>query len=131
MSTRVNKGFTLVEWLVSVVIFGIFMAIATPTFVSAMNSATTQQCRANMQVIAGLDIQYRMRSASHSYTTNLNDLQGQVPVVPACPSGGTYTLTISNGSMVGQSGKTVANGGLVVTCSSLNHGRYAPSADAD
>ena len=124
-----GRGFTLIEVMIVVLILSIAMAVSLPMFVSAMNDAKTKQCRANMITIANSEEQYKIKSATHTYTTTLANLVGDLPVVPLCPNGGAYTVTISNGSATSQSGQTVANGGLVILCSASGHGKLAPSID--
>ena len=82
-----------------------------------------------MSAIANSEEQYKIKSATHSYTVVLTNLIGDLPVVPICPNGGTYTVTISNGTATSQSGQTVANGDLVVSCSATGHGKLAPTID--
>jgi Tfp pilus assembly protein PilE len=121
---------TFVDLLVRVVILGIVMAIATPIFLSANTSAQQDQCDTNMRTIANLEDQYRMKNASHAYTTTLSNLSNLPPSVPLCPSGGTYTVTISDGTAKAQNGQTVPKGGLVISCSISSHGKYAPGIDS-
>jgi type IV pilus assembly protein PilA len=129
--SRPHRGFTMVEMLCTVLVFLILMAVSIPFFLSAQNDAKKKQCRANMVTIANAEEQYKIKSASHVYTTTLSSLTPEIPAVPVCPTGGTYSVVISNGSSSSQSGQAVPNGVLVVSCSSSSHGKYAPTVDAE
>jgi Tfp pilus assembly protein PilE len=120
---------TLAELITTALILAIMMAIAAPTFLAAVNAAQQDDCHANMEAIANAEEQYRIKSAGHAYTTRLSDLSSLVPGVPVCPGGGTYQVTLSDGTAKAQNGQTVPKGGLVVSCSLLGHGKYAPGID--
>ena len=130
MSTRHQRGFTLIESLVMLLILAIGMAVSIPLLLSGMKDAQQKQCRSNMQAIANAEEQYKVKASPHAYTTALSNLVGDFPVVPICPNGGTYTVTISNGSATSQSGQTVPTGMLVISCSIANDGKFAPTIDA-
>jgi type IV pilus assembly protein PilA len=115
---RNYRGFTLVELLVVVLILGVLMAVALPLYLSAVTSAETKTCRANMETIAGAVQAYRVRNQSATLAsvaalavtpTNFGDLQG----TPKCPNSGTYTLSADT-----------PNNGIIVTCSATGHGTY-------
>jgi len=130
MSSNYRKGFTLIESLIMLVILAVGMAVTIPLFVTAMSDGKKKQCRANMQAIADAEQQYKIKSATHVYTTALTNLVGDFPVVPVCPNGGTYTVTISDGTATAQSGQTVPAGKLVISCSSSGDGRFAQTIDS-
>jgi prepilin-type N-terminal cleavage/methylation domain-containing protein len=125
-----DKGFTFIETLVVLVILAIGMAVAIPMFVTAISDGKVKQCRTNMQAIANSEEEYKIKAATHTYTTVLANLGGSLPVVPICPNGGTYTVTISDGTARAQTGQTVPAGHLVVSCSNGSHGKFAPTIDA-
>ena len=129
MRKKTRTGFTLVESLMMVLVMAVGMAVSIPLFVSAMNDSKKKQCRANMQAIANAEEQYKIKTVPHTYTTALTNLVGDFPVVPICPNGGTYTVTISNGSAMAQSGQTIPTGGLLVTCSVSGDGKFAQQID--
>jgi prepilin-type N-terminal cleavage/methylation domain-containing protein len=126
---RARKGFTMVEILMVLVILAVGMAISIPVFINATKDAQSKQCRANMQVIANAEEEYKYKSATHVYTTTLSNLTA-VPVVPICPNGGSYSVVISDGTAHAQSGQTVPAGNLVISCSLPADGKYAPTIDA-
>ena len=129
MTRSKRKGFTLIESLVMLVILAVGMAVSIPMFISAMSDAQSKQCRANMQAIANAEEQYKIKTVPHVYATALTNLVGDFPVVPVCPSGGTYSAAISNGASTSQSGQTVPSGGLVISCTVNADGKFAPTID--
>lgn len=56
---RNEKGFTLIELMVVVLIIGILVAIAIPVFGSAANNARNKACEGNVRTIAGGVAQYQ------------------------------------------------------------------------
>jgi Tfp pilus assembly protein PilE len=124
-----RRGLTLLDLLAAVAIMVIMMALAAPVFLPMVTNAKQSDCRANLQAIANAEEQYRRKNTTHAYTTTLSDLSQQGAGVPKCPDGGTYTITISNGTATAQNGQTVPSGGLVISCSAAGHGKYAPGID--
>jgi prepilin-type N-terminal cleavage/methylation domain-containing protein len=93
---RAERGFTLVEIMIVVLIIGILLAIAVPNFVRARESSRTKACVANLKQIEAAKEQWAMdtRAASDA-TPNWNDLVGSDKYMksqPQCPSGGNYTI---------------------------------------
>ncbi len=91
---RKNKGFTLVEIMIVVLIIGILLAIAVPNFIQARNTSRTKTCIANMRQI---------ESAKEQWAMETNQASTAVPVQgdlyptymkswPTCPAAGTYTI---------------------------------------
>lgn len=111
-----------------VVVMGIMLAIAMPLFLNAMNDAKKTQCRSNLQSIANTNEQHKLRSSTRTFSTNLNDL-GAIQPIPLCPEGGTYTITLSNGTNTANNGKAVPSGVPIIQCSISNHGKFAGSVD--
>jgi type IV pilus assembly protein PilA len=126
-----RKGFTLIELLVVILILAILMAVALPLYLGAVSDSQVKTCRANMQTIANAEAAYKTSSTTHTYTTNLSDLNANLGNTPVCPSGGTYTVTISGGSDTAQNGNTVPAGGIIVHCSATGHGVFAPGIDSN
>ena len=92
-----NKGFTLAELMIVIVIIGILTAIAIPVYNISKAKAEASACQANLRMID---------SAIQQYMFNNNITEGlgaNFPLdnlkeyfsdgVPKCPSGGTYSVT--------------------------------------
>ncbi len=126
---RRRSGFTLIEVLIVVLILAILMAVALPLYVSAVIESETKTCRSNMFSIASAEPAYKTRISTHTYTTNLADLYPDLGTTPICPSAGTYSVTISDGTGTSNNGNTVPVGGQIVHCSAGGHGVFAPGVD--
>ena len=98
---RKEKGFTLVELMVVILIIAILVAIAIPVYNTARASAKTRACSANLRTLDGAIQIYH--SDTDAWPSNVSDLTPDyVRDVPVCPwnSGGTgYNLTGSGSSM--------------------------------
>lgn len=91
---RKNKGFTLVEIMIVVLIIGILLAIAVPNFIQARNTSRTRTCIANLRQIEAAKEQWAMETNQASTAT---PAQGDLMPTymkswPACPAAGTYTI---------------------------------------
>jgi prepilin-type N-terminal cleavage/methylation domain-containing protein len=104
---RNDKGFTLVELIMVIVIIGILASIAVPKFVNLTTVAEKAKCEANRGAIASAcAMQYAsVLSSDPTQASWLEDLAiGDVEAawfatgaVPLCPSGdGHYSLTDGN-----------------------------------
>ena len=127
---RGRRGFTLIELLIVILVLAILMAVALPLYLAAVADSQVKTCRANMQTISNAEAAYKTSSSTHVYTTDLTALNSNLGSTPVCPSGGTYSVSISTGSSTAQNGKTVPSGGLVVSCSQSGHGVFAPGIDS-
>jgi prepilin-type N-terminal cleavage/methylation domain-containing protein len=99
-----NKGFTLVELMVVVVIIGILVAIAIPVYNASTARAEAGACEANRRMIESAIEQYKM---NHDGTTvpswdNLTTSVGEqyFKAVPKCPKDteGTNYYEINTGT---------------------------------
>ncbi len=127
-----RRAFTLIELLIVILILAILMAVALPLYLAAVTDSQVKSCRANMQTIANAEQAYKTSSAGHSYTTDLSNLSDNIGIIHgSCPSGGTYTVTVSNGSDTGNNGKPVPAGGVIVHCTVGVHGVFAPGVDSE
>jgi prepilin-type N-terminal cleavage/methylation domain-containing protein len=110
-----QKGFTLVELMVVVVIIGILVAIAVPLYNNVTANARKNSCFANQRTIEGALAMYA--SENGDYPDNINKLEGEyLQAIPVCPDGGTY-----NFDGTGEGDDATVNRAKVV-CS--EHGHY-------
>src|SRR5579872_6383758 len=107
------------------------MAVALPQYLGAATTSMIDSCRANMQSIADAEQAYRIRNPVHAFTTNLSDLNGDLGVPPTCPAQGVYTVPISDGTNHAQNGSPVPAGGILIQCSAVGHGVFAPGIDSN
>ena len=95
-SIRKNKGFTLVEIMIVVLIIGILMAIAVPNFIKARESSRRSSCIANLKQIDSAKEQWAMdNKKSTGDAVVMTDVAGATAYIkstPTCPSGGAYTV---------------------------------------
>lgn len=90
-----QKGFTLVELMVVVVILGILVAIAVPLYNAQTEKAKTTTCQANQRIIESAILQWSMDPDNEN--TAIPDLGGLVVAgylqsEPKCPSNGEYEI---------------------------------------
>jgi type II secretion system protein G len=95
-----NKGFTLVELMVVVVIIGILVAIAVPVYNASQARAKKNACEANIRILKSAIQQYYLDTE-----TALTNLDGLVPnyleSIPKCPvDESAYVLSDDKKSIV-------------------------------
>jgi len=89
-----EKGFTLIELMVVVLIIAILVAIAVPVFNVARTAAQRRTCQANLRTIDGA-IQTYNADNDHWPTAGIGDLvPDYMKSVPECPTnnGVVYVL---------------------------------------
>jgi len=94
MNRRRERGFTLVEIMIVVLIIGILLAIAVPNFMSARERSRANACRSNLRQIQAAKEQWAMaNNQGPTATPTQADLSPTfIQTWPTCPSGGTYTI---------------------------------------
>ena len=96
---RKNKGFTLVEIMIVVLIIGILLAIAIPNFIKARQNSRQQTIVANLKQIENAKEQCAMdKGLSNGGTTGCvqadltNATSGYMKSWPSGPVSGTYVV---------------------------------------
>ena len=67
-----RKGFTLVELLMVVIIIGILVTIAVPSYYKSIERAKGSKAKTSLRTITNAQVQYR--ALNDTYTLNLTDL---------------------------------------------------------
>ncbi|WP_287152639.1 prepilin-type N-terminal cleavage/methylation domain-containing protein [Candidatus Solincola tengchongensis] len=85
-----ERGFTLIELMIVILIMGILVGIAVPVFVSARSNAAEKVCQANVRAMKSAAGVYNARYGS--YPTSIGQLVPEfMEEVPICPEVGTPT----------------------------------------
>jgi prepilin-type N-terminal cleavage/methylation domain-containing protein len=89
-----RRGFTLLEMMLVVTIIALLMAIATPSFVRARDTARTNACMSNLKAIDGAKTQWAMEyRKSDGEPVSWNELApSYMKAQVKCPWGYAYTL---------------------------------------
>lgn len=93
---RDEKGFTLIEIMIVVLIIGILLAIAIPNFITARKTSQMKSCIANLKQIDAAKEQWAMDGhADAPVEANLVGADGYIKgtALPTCPKDGSaYTI---------------------------------------
>lgn len=94
MNRRRQRGFTLVEIMIVVLIIGILLAVAVPSFMNARERSRAQACRSNLRQIQAAKEQWAMaNNAGQTAEPTQAQLSPEfIQTWPTCPSGGNYTI---------------------------------------
>ena len=88
-----EKGFSLVELMVVVVIIGVLVAIAIPVYNITTDKAEEGACHANQRMIEGAASQHAMNEGKSIDEVGINELDEYFNGgTPTCPSGGEYDI---------------------------------------
>ena len=97
-----EKGFTLVELMVVVVIIGILVAIAIPIYASIQERAERQACHANLRTIDGMLSQWRMMTDAER-TAVTGGFPGMFEGgIPSCPDDAVAAYTYDETAETGR-----------------------------
>lgn len=94
------RAFTLVEIMIVVLLIGILIAIAVPSFFRARDVSRSNACVENLRQIEAAKTQYLLEThlpSSHNFNTDpLGGLSEVYPnymkTIPTCQSGGIYSF---------------------------------------
>jgi prepilin-type N-terminal cleavage/methylation domain-containing protein len=93
---RQRGGFTLVEIMIVVLIIGVILSIAVPSFIQSRQSARKSSCVGNLKVIETAKEQWAMdNKKNNGDIAAFTDLVGAtlyIKSTPSCPTAGTYTI---------------------------------------
>lgn len=123
-------AFTLVEIMIVILIIGLLLAIAIPSFISARESSRAKACVSNLAQLYSATEQYAMDNHI-SASMGLTQVQfhalapSYVHTFPLCPSGGIYAPGVNVGA-----NPTCDISGFAGHPSSTGTGDYAPPTAA-
>ncbi len=91
---REQRGFTLIEILVVVVILAVLAAIVIPASSHASSDAQLSVCLENLRLIQQALLLHEMKVGT--YPSSANGLVGYLRTIPVCPLGGPYNWDLKD-----------------------------------
>jgi prepilin-type N-terminal cleavage/methylation domain-containing protein len=93
-----EKGFTLIELMIVVVIIGILSAIAIPKFTAIKEQANEASCRSNLHALANAEAIYYAYNSTYGLIGNLetSDILSNAGAL-RCPSASLNYTIVPNG----------------------------------
>jgi type IV pilus assembly protein PilE len=88
-----NRGFSLIELLIAIVVVGVLAAIALPAYTSQLRKSARAEAQAFMTTAAGNQQQYLLNR--RAYASSLDPSSpGYVGVAPPADLNGKYTFAV-------------------------------------
>lgn len=90
---RKDYGFTVIEFMIVILVIGILLAIAAPQFVRAREASRFRTCASGIRALESAKAQWAIEQGKdENALPNPADLAPFLKVWPVCPSGGHYTI---------------------------------------
>lgn len=93
-----NKGFTLPELMIVVLIMGVLIGISTPMWLNAKARANARACQSNLEIIRAAEHEWALDNpgdAIAAYTINETDVTPYIDggyASLSCEESGTYSM---------------------------------------